>query len=97
MQAADLPPEFEMLSRIIDAQAPNVRELFQYVLTMLLVEEGKAEIVERHTIDLREHLTLRTVAGDSFTIVKPDVSDELLTKMREMAREILDEDRGGAK
>jgi hypothetical protein len=70
-----------------------VRELFQYARTMLLVEDGKAEIVERHTIDAREHLTLRTVAGDVFTIVKPHASEELLGVMRELAREILDEDR----
>jgi hypothetical protein len=64
---------------------------------MLMVEDGKADIVERHTIDAREHLTLRTVAGDTFTIVKPYVSEELLGEMRELAREILDEDRESTK
>ncbi len=28
----------------------------EYALTMPMVEDGKAEIVERHTIDAREHL-----------------------------------------
>jgi hypothetical protein len=83
-----------MFSRIVDGQSPDVRELFQYALTMLMVEDGKAEIVEQHTIDARDHLTLRTVAGDSFTIVKPFVSEELLAKMIEMARDILREEQG---
>ena len=96
MQTNGIPPELEMFSRLVAGQPPDVRELFQYALTMLMVEDGKAEIVEQHTIDAREHLTLRTVAGDSFTIVKPFVNEELLAEMRTMAREILDEDRGSA-
>lgn len=94
MQTNGIPPELEMFSRIVDGQPPDVRELFQYALTMLLVEDGKAEIVEQHTIDAREHLTLRTVAGDSFAIVKPFVSEELLAKMTEMARDILRAEQG---
>jgi hypothetical protein len=96
LQTNGIPPELEMFSRIVDGQPPNVRELFHYALTMLMIEEGKAEIVEQHTIDAREHLRLRTVGGDSFTIIKPFVSEELLTKMRTTAREILDADRSGA-
>jgi len=67
--------------------------LFQYALVMPMVENGNAKVIERHvTDDAREHLTFRTSAGDTFTIVKPDVSSELLTKMTEMAREVLRQD-----
>ena len=93
MQTNNIPPELEILSRIVDGQAPAVRELFQYALTMLMVEDGTAEVVERHVIDLREHLTFRTNAGDLFTIVKPDVNGNLLARMREMARDVLSDDR----
>jgi hypothetical protein len=96
LSPSDLPPEIEMLSRIVDGQPPDVRELFHYALTLLMVEDGKAEIVEQHTLDAREHLTLRTVAGDSFTIIKPFVSEELLAKMTEIARDILREEQGNA-
>ena len=92
MPASNLPPEFEILSRIADAQEPNVRELFQYALTMLLVEDGKAKILQQHAVGMREHLELRTNAGVAFTIVKPDISAELLVQMQEMVREILDEE-----
>jgi hypothetical protein len=61
MELPELPPEFAMLFRIVDAQAPNVREMFQDALTMLIVEDDKAKIVEQHAVGIREHLTLRTV------------------------------------
>ena len=93
----NLPPDFEMLFRIIDGQLPQVRELFQYALVMLMVENGKARMTERHvTDDAREHFTYRTNAGDVFTIIKPDVSDELLAKMTKIAREILRDDAESA-
>ena len=87
----NLPPEFEILGRIADAEEPNVRELFQYALTMELVEGGKAKIVQQRTVGMREQLELRTAAGDAFTIVKPDISNVLLEQMREMVREVMEE------
>jgi len=45
---------------------------------------------------MRQHLELRTIAGVAFTIVKPDIGDELLAQMREMVREILDDDKDSA-
>ena len=90
----NLPPALEMFSRIVDGQPPNVHELFHYALAMLLVENHKAEVIERRTIDLREYLTLRTVAGELFTIVKPDTSDELLEQLTIMARAVLREENG---
>jgi hypothetical protein len=91
MNNMNLPPEFEILARIADAEEPNVRELFQYALTMELVEDGKAKIVQQRTVGMREHLELRTAAGDAFTIVKPDISNVLLEQMREMVREVMEE------
>ncbi len=58
---------------------------------MLLVEDGKANIVERRTIDGRECIYIRTVAGELFSVVKPDVDEDALAHLREMAREVLRE------
>jgi hypothetical protein len=91
MNNMNLPPEFEILARIADAEEPNVRELFQYALTMILVEDGKATIVQQRTVGMREHLELLTSAGDAFTVVKPDISSVLLEQMREMVREVMEE------
>jgi hypothetical protein len=94
--SSSIPPELEMLSRIVDGQSPMVREIFQYALIMLMVENDKAEVLDRRVIDAREYLTFKTNAGETFTIVKPDVSPELLEQVREAAREITREDDAGA-
>ena len=89
---SDLPPDLAMLARIVDGQPPNVRELFHYALATLLIEDGKAEIIEQRTIDARERITIRTVAGELFSIVRPNVIDAQLVDLREMARQVLSED-----
>jgi hypothetical protein len=89
-----LPPDLALLARIVDAEPPDVQELFQYALTMrllssrMLIEDGKAQIVERRKIDCREWLTVLTVSGElpGGDIVKPDVSDERLAQLRDGGR-----------
>jgi hypothetical protein len=96
MASSTLPPEFDILSRIADAQEPSSRELFQYALALLMVEDGKAEIVERRMMNMRERVTLRTAAGETFTLLAPDVIEELLAQSREIVREVLDEEKDRA-
>jgi hypothetical protein len=93
MTASDLPPDLAMLARVVDRQSPATRELFQYALVLMLIEDGKAEIVERRRVDRREWVTVRTVAGELFSIAKPDESDEMLETLKVLAREILDAER----
>ena len=62
---------------------------------MLTVEDGKAELIERQVIDAREYLTFRTIVGDIFTLIKPDVSEAELERIKAMAREILRESNAG--
>ncbi len=90
-----LPPELQAIAQLMDEQPEDVRELFQYALTMLMIEDGKAKIVETHHVDNLEYLTVETSAGDVFEIIKPQVREDLLGKMRALAREILEQDRKG--
>jgi len=91
----NLHPALDMLSRITDGQSPQVRELFQYALVMLIVENGKAEITQRHHVDNPEYLAIKTTAGDVSEILTPQVSDERLQQLRTLAREILRQDSEG--
>lgn len=93
--AAELPPALQMYARFLDGQSPAARELFQYAIAVLLIEQDQAKVIERHVIDERAHLTLRTLAGDSFTIVIPNVDKELLAEMIDQARDILREEKEG--
>lgn len=82
-----------MLASVADRQSPAARERFHYALVLLLIEDGKAEIVERRTVDAREWVTVRTIAGELFSIVKPDESDDMLETLKVLAREILNAER----
>ncbi len=93
MTESDLPPDLAMLARVVDRQSPAARELIHYALVLLLIEDGKAEIVERRTVDRREWVTVRTIAGEVFSLVKPDESDDMLDTLKVLAREILNAER----
>ncbi len=70
----------------------QVRELFHYGLEMLLIEDGKAEIIVQRAIDARDCITVRTNTPEIFSIVKPGVAPEQLDVLRILAQEVLDED-----
>jgi hypothetical protein len=95
MASSKLPPEFDILARVADAQEENSRELFEYALAMELVKDGKMEVVERRMVNMRENVTLKTAAGQTFMLLAPDIIPELLDQMREMVREVMDEEKGG--
>ncbi len=89
---SDHSPEFRMFSRLVDGQPPRVREYFHYALAMLLVENRKAEVIEKRVIDSREHVTFGTVSGELFSVVKPDAGEKVLEVLVNMVREVLKED-----
>ena len=96
MAGSKLPPEFDILSRVADAQEANARELFEYALAMELVKDGRAEVVERRMVNMRENVTFKTAAGMTFMLLEPDIIPELLSQMGEMVREVMDEEKGGS-
>ncbi len=89
MTASDFPPDLAVLARVVDRRSPAARELSHYALALMLIEDGKAKIVGRRTVDAREWVTVRTVAGELFSIVKSDESAEMLETLKVLAREIL--------
>ena len=78
----NLPPELQDLAQLMDEQPEGVQELFRYALSMLMIEDGRANIVETHHVDNLEYLTIETIAGDVFEILNPQVREGLLGKMR---------------
>lgn len=92
-QSKDLPRDLQNFADALDAQTEDVRELIHYALVMLLVEDGKAEIIDRRIVDGREELTIRTIAIEIFTIMKPTLSEELLEELRRGALAIMREDK----
>src|SRR2546423_12067304 len=90
-----LPPDLEAVGKLIDLQPPDVRELFQYALAMVMVEKGKARILERQATDDGEVYTLSTVDGQMISIPKPKVRDEYIERLMQAVREIIAKDGEG--
>ncbi len=90
-EPAFLPSDLRQVSELVGQQPVEVRELFHYALAMLLVENRKAHITHTEKRDGREYLTLETIAGEQFTIERPNAGEELLKTMRALARDVLQE------
>ena len=88
----DLPPEMQAFARLIDAQPPAVQEAFQFCLAIAIQEAGKLELVGVTQVGGRTHYAFRSITGDVFTVVRPEISKEVERELREELREILQEE-----
>ena len=83
------PPssDVEALEAFLDSQPPDVRELFQYALAMLMVEEDQGVFgVESTAADGRTHVQVLMRSGHSFTVTRPVVNDSMLEQMMAIVR-----------
>src|SRR5437660_6463044 len=94
MSGTNLLPDLLAIGTLIDLQPADVRELFQYALAMVMVETGKAHILERHATDVGEVYTHSTADGQMISIPKPRVRDEYIERLMEAVRENIAEDDG---
>jgi hypothetical protein len=90
--ANSLPPEFEMLSMLIDGQAPPVREAFQYCLCLMMVETGRMKLIGTIPGDSRQLCLFETAVGEQFSIPRPTLSPEDEAELMIVLREILEEE-----
>ncbi|MGB8647291.1 MAG: hypothetical protein WCF84_18785 [Anaerolineae bacterium] len=88
----NLPPEFDALLVELAGQPPAVHEIFQYALTLMLIDDEKAVEVGRRQADSREWLHMRTISGDEFEVVVPRISEELEKVVLAQIRQIVAED-----
>ena len=85
--------DVEALEAFLDSQPPDVRELFQYALAKLMVEEDKAVFgAESTSADGRTHVQVVTPSGHSFSVAKPVLSDPMLDQMMAIVRQAKDKD-----
>jgi hypothetical protein len=79
-----LPPEFQRTAELVDQQPPEVREVFHFMLTVAMEESGMAELINTAQVDGRTWYSYDSVAGDVFSVVRPEIDPELEREMREM-------------
>jgi hypothetical protein len=87
-----LPPELQQFAALLDAQPGLVQTIFRYCLAMAMVEAGKARLVKSEPSEEGSMCTFETVAGDTFTVLKPPMDARTEAAMMEALREILDEE-----
>jgi hypothetical protein len=72
----NLPPELELFSSLMDAQREPVRAALHYCLSLVMVESGNARLIETRPGDASPICVFETVAGDTFSLAKPAISQK---------------------
>jgi hypothetical protein len=85
----DLPPELEGFASLLDAQPQPVREVFQYCLCLMMVEAGKMRLVDTVPGEASPICIFETVAGDTFSVPRPALSQEEEAEVINVLRGIL--------
>jgi hypothetical protein len=97
IEPIDLPPELERLADLLSEQPPEVRDLFRYALALAMIDDEKAWVTSSRVEGDREYLTIQTIAGEVFEILRPEISEEVEAQLMEQVRAIIaDEDDVGS-
>jgi hypothetical protein len=69
-----------------------VRQAFNYCLALMMVEAGKAHVIETLPGEAGQVCTFETVAGEQFSPARPALGEEAEAEVRDIVREILGEE-----
>ena len=83
-----------MFAPMLDAQSEPVRAMFHYCLALAMVEAGKARLVETVPGENGAVCVFEASAGERFSVEKPPMTEEMEATVKEMLREILNEEGG---
>jgi hypothetical protein len=83
------PPELEGLASLLDAQSGPVRDIFAYCLCLMMVEIGRMNLAHTLPGEVSPICLFSTVAGDTFSVHRPPMSQEQEGEMVATLREIL--------
>ncbi len=88
----DLPPGLAAFASLLDAQPAPARDAFNYCLALMMVEAGKARLVETVPGESGEVCTFKTVTGDTFSLARPPMSEEQEAGVIATLRDILEDE-----
>ena len=87
----NVPPEINALSRILNGNPTQMLEAFEFLRVTTMYEAGKFELLNVAEVEGRCHYTFGG-AGEVFSLVRPEMDKDAERKVREMMREILEEE-----
>ena len=85
----DLPPEFERLADLLSEQLPEVRDLFRYALVLAMIDDEEARVIGNRAENGQEWLTIKTLVGEVFEIMRPPISEVVEGQLMEEVRAII--------
>ena len=85
----ELRPEIEQVADLLGKQRPEVRDLFRYALVLAMIDDEKARITNSRVEGNREYATVKTIAGDVFEIMRPEISEEIESQLMRQVRAII--------
>jgi hypothetical protein len=85
-------PELERLASLVDEQPSEAREALQVRLVVAPAENGGARLVNTARVDGRTWYSYETVAGDVFSVVRPEMGAEAERAGRERLVKLMEEE-----
>lgn len=85
----ELPPELAGSAAFLDAQPQPVQEIFQYCLCLMMPHAGKMRLIETLPGEASAIRVLESIAGESFSVTRPPMSQEEEVEVIAVLREIL--------
>jgi hypothetical protein len=89
---AQLPPALAGFASLLNAQPQPVREIFQYCLCLMLVEAGKMRLLDTVSGEAAPICIFASVAGETFSVPRPPMSQEQEAEVLALLREIPDDE-----
>lgn len=84
----ETPSGMESVLLAINGERPEVRAMFRYALVLLMIDDERARVIGTRLDDSAEIIGVRTITGDVFEVVRPNISQETERMLLEQVREI---------
>src|SRR5581483_8600001 len=83
-----IPPEFRPLVDEFALDSHQRREIWWYILVLLMIDEEQVRPMGEHELAGRLWVTLRTQDGNEFDIIKPQLDENQQDRLLAGARQI---------
>lgn len=80
------PPEFQTLFDNLAPASRSERDIWRYALVLLMVDLYKMKIVATHLDGDTLHLIVRYSSGELFSVIRPNISEEVEQAILEQIR-----------
>jgi hypothetical protein len=91
-RSTDRETEFAQFLKQATAAPENFIEVWRYGLAMMLINGGRARIVETRPDGACLQITAETLQGDWFTVTRPAISDETEQLLHQRVKEIFEQE-----